>query len=105
MKTSIATVSIPGTLREKLDAIATAGFDGIAIFEQDFIADTGTPREIVDRLNAEVSTILQSDALVALSERTGIELLGSTPEELDAYNKDQIDSYRVLIEEFDLANK
>lgn len=65
----------------------------------------GTPREIVDRLNAEVSTILQSDALVALSERTGIELLGSTPEELDAYNKDQIDSYRVLIEEFDLANK
>ncbi|KJZ18511.1 bifunctional sugar phosphate isomerase/epimerase/4-hydroxyphenylpyruvate dioxygenase family protein [Loktanella sp. S4079] len=46
MKTSIATVSISGSLREKLDAIAKAGFDGIEIFEQDFIADTGTPREI-----------------------------------------------------------
>ena len=46
MKTSIATVSISGNLREKLDAIASAGFDGIEIFEQDFIADTGTPREI-----------------------------------------------------------
>ena len=46
MKTSIATVSIPGNLREKLDAIVKAGFDGIEIFEQDFIADTGTPREI-----------------------------------------------------------
>ena len=46
MKTSIATVSISGNLREKLDAIAKAGFDGIEIFEQDFIADTGTPREI-----------------------------------------------------------
>lgn len=46
MKTSIATVSISGDLREKLDAIAKAGFDGIEIFEQDFIADTGTPREI-----------------------------------------------------------
>lgn len=46
MKTSIATVSISGTLREKLDAIAAAGFDGIEVFEQDFIADTGTPREI-----------------------------------------------------------
>ena len=46
MKTSIATVSISGNLREKLDAIANAGFDGIEIFEQDFIADTGTPREI-----------------------------------------------------------
>jgi 4-hydroxyphenylpyruvate dioxygenase len=46
MKTSIATVSISGNLREKLGAIAKAGFDGIEIFEQDFIADAGTPREI-----------------------------------------------------------
>jgi 4-hydroxyphenylpyruvate dioxygenase len=46
MKTSIATVSISGNLREKLDAISKVGFDGIEIFEQDFIADTGTPREI-----------------------------------------------------------
>ena len=46
MKTSIATVSISGNLREKLEAIAKAGFDGIEIFEQDFIADAGTPREI-----------------------------------------------------------
>ena len=46
MRTSIATVSISGTLREKLAAIAEAGFDGIEIFEQDFIAEEGTPREI-----------------------------------------------------------
>ncbi len=46
MKTSIATVSISGNLREKLAAIAKAGFDGIEIFEQDFIADEGSPREI-----------------------------------------------------------
>ncbi|EBA08773.1 bifunctional sugar phosphate isomerase/epimerase/4-hydroxyphenylpyruvate dioxygenase family protein [Sagittula stellata] len=46
MKTSIATVSISGNLREKLAAIAKAGFTGIEIFEQDFIADEGTPREI-----------------------------------------------------------
>ncbi len=46
MKTSIATVSISGNLREKLTAIAAAGFDGIEIFEQDFIADPGSPRDI-----------------------------------------------------------
>lgn len=46
MLTSIATVSLPGTLREKLPAIAGAGFDGIEIFEQDFIADAGTPAEV-----------------------------------------------------------
>jgi 4-hydroxyphenylpyruvate dioxygenase len=46
MKTAIATVSISGNLRDKLEAIAAAGFDGIEIFEQDFIADEAGPREV-----------------------------------------------------------
>ena len=46
MKTSIATVSISGSLPEKLQAIAKAGFDGIEIFEQDFIAHDGSPRDV-----------------------------------------------------------
>ena len=46
MKTSIATVSVSGTLRDKLEAIAAAGFDGVEIFEQDFIADEGSPRDV-----------------------------------------------------------
>ena len=46
MKTSIATVSISGNLREKLAAIAAAGYDGIEIFEQDFIAYDGSPRDV-----------------------------------------------------------
>ncbi|MCF8516913.1 MAG: sugar phosphate isomerase/epimerase and 4-hydroxyphenylpyruvate domain-containing protein [Rhodobacteraceae bacterium] len=46
MKTSIATVSISGTFAEKLEAIAKAGFDGIEIFEQDFIASDFTPADV-----------------------------------------------------------
>lgn len=46
MKTSIATVSISGDLREKLTAIAAAGFDGVEIFETDFLAFDGTPAEV-----------------------------------------------------------
>jgi len=46
MKTSIATVSVSGSLPEKLEAIASAGFDGIEIFEQDFIAHDGSPAEV-----------------------------------------------------------
>ena len=46
MKTSIATVSISGTLTEKLQAIAAAGFDGVEIFENDFLAFDGPPREV-----------------------------------------------------------
>lgn len=46
MKTSIATVSISGTFTEKLAAIAQAGFDGIEIFEQDFLASDHSPAEV-----------------------------------------------------------
>ncbi|MBV0912060.1 bifunctional sugar phosphate isomerase/epimerase/4-hydroxyphenylpyruvate dioxygenase family protein [Anianabacter salinae] len=46
MRTGIATVSISGNLEEKIEAIAAAGFDGIEIFEQDFIADARSPRQI-----------------------------------------------------------
>ncbi|WP_192180328.1 hypothetical protein [Mesorhizobium amorphae] len=46
LKTSIATVSISGDLREKLAAIAAAGFDGVEIFENDFLAFDGSPAEV-----------------------------------------------------------
>lgn len=46
MKTGIATVSVSGSFTEKLKAIQTAGFDGIEIFEQDFLATDHTPREV-----------------------------------------------------------
>jgi 4-hydroxyphenylpyruvate dioxygenase len=46
MKLAIATVSIGGTFGEKLTAIAAAGFDGIEIFEIDFLAFDGTPRQV-----------------------------------------------------------
>ena len=52
MRTGIATVSISGNLEEKIAAIAAAGFDGIEIFEQDFIADTRSPREVGERIRA-----------------------------------------------------
>ncbi len=46
MKTSIATVSISGDFAEKLEAIAKAGFDGIEIFEQDFIGFDLSPSDV-----------------------------------------------------------
>ena len=46
MRTAIATVSISGDLKEKVGAIAAAGFDGIEIFENDFLAFDGSPRDV-----------------------------------------------------------
>ncbi|HDG9807347.1 TPA: sugar phosphate isomerase/epimerase and 4-hydroxyphenylpyruvate domain-containing protein [Raoultella planticola] len=46
MLRSIATVSISGTLSEKLHAIAAAGYQGVEIFENDLLYYTGTPADI-----------------------------------------------------------
>ena len=46
MKRSIATVSLSGTLPEKLEAAAAAGFDGIELFENDLLYHSGSPQDI-----------------------------------------------------------
>ena len=46
MKTSIATVCLAGTLEEKMQACARAGFDGIEILEQDLVVSPSSPAEI-----------------------------------------------------------
>lgn len=45
-RTCVATVSLSGSLTEKLTAAARAGFDGVEIFENDLLASPLTPEEI-----------------------------------------------------------
>ncbi|MBS0246367.1 MAG: sugar phosphate isomerase/epimerase and 4-hydroxyphenylpyruvate domain-containing protein [Proteobacteria bacterium] len=59
MKTSIATVCLAGNLLEKLEAIASAGFKAVEIFENDLIAYPASPkqvRQICDDLGLAVVT-------------------------------------------------
>jgi 4-hydroxyphenylpyruvate dioxygenase len=46
MRTSIATVSLSGTLPDKLAAAAAAGYDGVEIFENDLISSRWSPAEV-----------------------------------------------------------
>jgi 3-dehydroshikimate dehydratase len=46
MKTSIATVCLGGDLREKLEAIAAAGFQGVELFESDLLSYDKPPTDI-----------------------------------------------------------
>jgi 4-hydroxyphenylpyruvate dioxygenase len=43
---SIATVSLSGSLDEKLRAIAAAGFEAVEIFENDLLSFSGSPRDV-----------------------------------------------------------
>jgi len=45
MRRSIATVSLSGTLPEKLEAIAIAHFDGVEIMDNDLLFFNGSPRD------------------------------------------------------------
>jgi 4-hydroxyphenylpyruvate dioxygenase len=45
-KRSIATVSLSGSLDEKLRAIASAGFNAVEIFENDLLSFNGSPRDV-----------------------------------------------------------
>lgn len=54
MSNAIATVSLSGTLEDKLKAAAAAGFEGVEIFENDLIGSTLRPRAVramLDDLN------------------------------------------------------
>lgn len=46
MRRAIATVSMAGTLADKLEAAAAAGFEGIELFESDLTYYAGTPEEV-----------------------------------------------------------
>ncbi|MGW7053207.1 bifunctional sugar phosphate isomerase/epimerase/4-hydroxyphenylpyruvate dioxygenase family protein [Streptomyces sp. NPDC054887] len=49
MRKSIATVSVSGSLTEKLEAVARAGFDGVEIFENDLLGCPLPPERIRER--------------------------------------------------------
>ena len=49
VRTALATVCISGTLEDKLDAAAAAGFDGVEIFEPDLVAAPWSPAEVRKR--------------------------------------------------------
>jgi 4-hydroxyphenylpyruvate dioxygenase len=46
LRKSIATVSLSGTLADKLEAAAAVGFDGVEIFENDLLTFDGSPADV-----------------------------------------------------------
>jgi 4-hydroxyphenylpyruvate dioxygenase len=46
LRTAVATVCLSGTLEDKLSAAAAAGFDGVEVFEPDFVASPWSAAEV-----------------------------------------------------------
>jgi sugar phosphate isomerase/epimerase len=46
LRKCIATVALSGTLRDKLEACASVGFDGVEIMESDLLTFEGSPADV-----------------------------------------------------------
>ena len=81
-----------------LPTIADAGYPGFeALAWNGVLVSTGTPRAIVQRLNAEINAILKDPAVKAALNAQGFELIGGTPEEFAALIKSESDKWAPVI--------
>jgi tripartite-type tricarboxylate transporter receptor subunit TctC len=61
------------------------------------LAPTGTPKEIVARLNAEINKALASPELVEHLRSEGADVVGGTPEQFRAFLKSEVDRWAPVV--------
>jgi tripartite-type tricarboxylate transporter receptor subunit TctC len=92
LKRSAAAPEIP-TLAEQ----GLAGFEAVSWFA--LFAPAGTPKPFIDRLQAEVKKILAAPDVAKKLAEAGLEAVGSTAEELAAYQKAEIAKWAKVVKD------
>ena len=64
-----------------------------------FVAPAGTPKEVIDRLNAEVGKALRSPDVIDRLEKLGVVVTGSSPEEYDTLIRSETERWTRVIRE------
>ena len=98
----LATAAQRTALFPDVPTIAESGIRGIADMPGwwALYGPAGMPKEAVDRLNRELNLILQRPDVRARLLTLGIEATPSTPQALDAFTREQYQTYVRLIKEF-----
>ncbi|MBI3044549.1 MAG: tripartite tricarboxylate transporter substrate binding protein [Betaproteobacteria bacterium] len=81
----------PSALLPELPTVAAAlpGYELVSV--QGIFGPAGTPRTVIDRLNRELVPFLQKPETKQIFLKAGVETIGSTPEELAARVKSEMD--------------
>jgi tripartite-type tricarboxylate transporter receptor subunit TctC len=75
----------------ELPTVAEAGVPGYqSVIWSGILAPAGTPRAVVNRVNAEVARIVQSPAMKKRLVELGSDPVGSRPEEFDAFIRSEV---------------
>lgn len=80
--------------------MAESGFPGIeAVTWVGMFAAAGTPRPIIERLNAEINRIIRQPDIAAKLDQQGFTLAGGTPEEFGAFISGEIRRWTAVARE------
>lgn len=60
-------------------------------------APAATPKAIIDKLAAGIAKAMKDPGVVGRLQQAGTEAVGSTPQELDTFNRDQLALYRGIV--------
>jgi len=77
-----------------------AGFKDFVVEQwQAAYAPAGTPAAVVQRLNQDIVRILKDAEVVAMADKLGVTLVGSTPQQLAATQKTDLAKWAKVIKE------
>jgi len=92
LKRSAAAPDIPTIAEQGLP-----GFEAVSWFA--LFAPAGTPKPVVDRLQVEVKRILALPDIAAKLAEAGLDVVGSTPDELAAYQRAEIAKWAKVVKD------
>ena len=90
LKRSPAAPEIPTIAEQGLPGFDAASWSAL-------FAPAGTPRPIVDRLQAEVKKILAQPEIAKKLAEAGLDAVGSSPDELAAYQRTEIAKWAKVV--------
>ena len=78
--------------------LAEAGLAGYSAYVwMGLLAPKGTPQPIIDKLNAELKAALATPEVVGYMNEAGIESVGSTPAQMDAYFREERERWARIV--------
>jgi tripartite-type tricarboxylate transporter receptor subunit TctC len=80
--------------------LAETGLKGYSAYVwMGLLAPKGTPQAIVDRLQRELKAVLATPEVTGFMNEAGIEMVGSTPAEMDSYFREERDRWARIVKE------
>ena len=84
----------------EVPTLAESGLPGFAAYVWlGLLAPKGTPQAIIERLHRELKIVMATPEVKSFFAETGIEIVGSSPAEMDSYFREERDHWSRIVKE------